>query len=263
MTITEFCLNCTFEWVKSHQDRKTPFQNLPLPAQLNTLADEQAEMKHCLASLIPTEITPMFDHCEAQLVLGTQSIHGNYKRRLLEAEFCGPLRDYMCERRGWSVQLQHIVDWDAQRTGIHGHYDRRITIVKLIHDLLPTGKIAHRYRPTERHECPLCWANQEDWIHVLRCPHPSRQAWRETFLKNLRKHTTDLHTILELQHILLTGLENRLLQRPSVNLETYPDRYQPLWRHQTLLGWGEIFRGFMTLSWRDHILTSTDRKTSH
>lgn len=123
----------------------------------------------------------------------------------------------------------------------------RFFYIKLLHGILPCGKIAHRYDAHSTHVCPLCSSPNEDWLHMLQCPHPKRQEWRIGFLSRLRKLTTKLETPSTVEMMFVTGVTNCLCQ----SSEEFHCNASWVSEQQDLLRWPSIFLGLLGSGWRD------------
>eukprot|EP00957_Ditylum_brightwellii_P067797 5146300-Ditylum_brightwellii.AAC.1 len=76
--------NLTISWVKAHQGEKKPFHELPLDAQLNCIADKDAEQFHTSASpdLQPTEVPPKLPQNKAYMIANGTLVTNNLKEIL-------------------------------------------------------------------------------------------------------------------------------------------------------------------------------------
>jgi hypothetical protein len=162
----------TYKHVKGHQDNDTPYEALPFLAQLNVDDDKYAgqyQGSHGsyrpLISLSPTR--------PIALDINGKTIHRNLKSAVRDSAHAAPLFDHLCRRNSWSTNIIATIDWDAHRLSTSVHRTQRTHFVKLCHEYLPAGKIAHRNNPTHPCYCPLCKSPAEDHQHILRCSHVS------------------------------------------------------------------------------------------
>jgi hypothetical protein len=95
----------------------------------------------------------------------------------------------------------------------------------------------------------LCATPDEDFAHVLRCPHPSHEKWHTDLISNLRKKCHSLSTDQWLIDILIAGIQSYLSHTPFDSTE-YPAEYQSLISEQTTIGWVQIFQGRLSTSWQ-------------
>ena len=236
----------TYTLVKGHQDKDNPYETLPFLAQLNVDADKHAgdyRLAHgCHRPMISLSLTRPIS-----LELSGRSIHRNYKSAIRDAAHSGPLLQRLIERNSWQPTVPDTIDWDAHRLATTNP-QRRTHFVKLCHDMLPVGKLVHRYSPSYPDWCPLCKNPAEDHKHVLWCTHSSRALWRASFLKKLSEKCKALHTDPALAAILTKGLQHWLHLTPF-DEGGIPESYHRLLAEQREIGWYNMFVGRISLQW--------------
>ena len=191
--------------IKGHQDNKIAYSELPLPAQLNVDADEQAG------------IFPMFHpghlqrviwlpHTGAQLHLPCGTLTNKYKRDITIARTSPDLKAKILKDTKWADGTYDLVDWDSHGKAYRAMSEHKTTICKLIHDLLPVGSRIHQYDVKYAHKCPTCKVDQEDATHLFRCQHPTRDKWRQKLYGSIRCQAKKSQTRPALTDILVEGL---------------------------------------------------------
>ena len=247
-TIRLLPVTVEFKWVKGHQDTSKPYHRLEIPAQLNCDADRKASEYECTNEHLPRRITPL-PHTPCQFIIDGKSITGHYKRRIREATYGPRLKDYLCKKFQWEEHTYQCIDHRTYQHIIQRFHEQRTTITKHVHDISPTGKIAHRNNCHLPHECPACNSPEEDNLHVIQCSHPSRLEWRLTTLQKLSHYAVN-KSDPTLIIILQDGL-NQLHQNADPNLPTaqYPPKYQPLIEQQNAIGWDQIYKGRWSVAW--------------
>ena len=83
-TVRSIPITIEFKWVKGHQDLRTEYRRLPLPAQLNCDADHEAELWQ-RPDNIPQTCVPPLPHTPSQLLIQDLSVTGHLKRRVHES----------------------------------------------------------------------------------------------------------------------------------------------------------------------------------
>jgi hypothetical protein len=142
-----------------------------------------------------------------------------------------------------------VVDFEAHRQALQLHPTKRTHFLKLCHNILPTGNVVGTYGQGLPSYCALCKTPDEDFAHILRCPHHLRVAWWSAFLSNMRKKCHSLATDPYLTDILLGGLESWLTNSPCGVLDS-PPKYQLLMDEQNQIGWVHVFQGWISKSWQ-------------
>jgi hypothetical protein len=233
-------------WIKGHQDEKTPYEALTLPAQLNVDADRLA-VEHHETHDPPIDVMKVlrFPGNHVQLQLPTGTITGHYKHHLRFSQTAPQLMEYIRTRYKWDQATFSSVDWQAHGRALKRQRNR-VSTIKLVHDLTPTNSITARYSKFRSAKCPRCSHDHEDRDHVLRCP--ASAPWRQRLLQNLRKRCDMLHTHPSLRDLLLTGIET-WLDDDTIDLPTFPRRYHSLIQSQNAIGWRQLFNGRLSNKW--------------
>jgi hypothetical protein len=202
-------LDATFVHVKGHQDTKIPVAELPLLAQLNVEADRHAgEFRNQFGDYCP--VIPLSPTRPVSLELSGRSIHCGFKQAIRDSIHGNHLLEAMQLRYEWPDGTLELVDWDTHRQALQSQQQCQTHFLKLCHNILPTGNVVGRYGQGLPSHCQLFRTPEEDFHHVLCCPHQSPQTWRSEFLSSLRKKCHAIATDQALTDILLTGVESWL-----------------------------------------------------
>jgi exonuclease III len=207
--------------VKGHQDRVCPYDDLPLPAQMNIDSD-------CLASLELEEygdihpIVPFDPVSKVMLHIGGRTVTRDLERAVLDKFFLRPLRLYYCDRFSWSREVFDSIDWDLF-SSVYSSYPRsRKFFYQFGWKKLPCGARLHRRSARFDDRCPLCWQPQEDDDHLVQCRHHNRRLWRAAFIQGIM---TKLSPFLdpELLDMIRIGLSGHFAGDPTSLHQRFPD----------------------------------------
>ena len=237
------------EYVEGHQDDKTPYHNLPLLAQLNVDADKIAGQYHEFHFLhLPFVI--LSPHTRAHLVMDEGTVTSKYEDTIRMNATGPPLLEYICGKHNWTGSITESINWTAHGLALKRNKQRRSHIVKFIHDILPTTGLRNKFDGGKR-TCPLCTCRQEDRDHILRCPHPSRELWRNQFIDDIQQHCQDSKTYPHLQRLLLSALSQWLEgeDHPHLDPGQYPSDIHQLIRQQNRIGWRHLWLGRFAKEW--------------
>jgi hypothetical protein len=253
------------EHVYGHQDEKTAYDDLDLPAQLNVDADALAGAfqysPHASFALVPRLASN-----PVQLQIAEATVTSKYKQVIRKAATTLDLKNYIKQNHQWTEATFQDIEWTAHGQAIKQFYDQRTFIVKYIHNLLPTGKRVHKYDTLHSHRCPTCQSPHEDRLHLLRCDHTSRATWRTDLLSALRTRCTSLLTRESLINLLIVGIDSWL------NDTAFPHYLFPscalasLLEQQDRIGWSQLFFGRFGSHWRrlqDEHLRSIHNSSKH
>ena len=240
-------IKINFQWVKGHQDATARYASLTLSAQLNCDADKEADQARQTNSNHPTTVTPL-PHTPCQLIIQGHSVTRKIKRQVHEAAQVPKLQQYVTQKFNWSAETYAMVDWDLFKSILPKYREQWPTIVKHLHDISPTGHIAHRNNPQLPHECPACSSPQEDNAHVIQCRHSSRAEWRSQTINKVCHHR-----LQESDPILIDILHDGLLRYhtnlPLVPINQYPVRFHALIIAQNSIGWDQLYKGRWSHEW--------------
>jgi hypothetical protein len=147
--------------VKGHQDRTTPYHRLPLIAQLNVDADDQASRYQREHGTFHPDVL----HTEwsgVHLILPSGTVTSHYETTLRFQATALPLKAYMAAKYSWPSQVMETINSTAHGSSLRKHLSRRAHLVKLVHGILPTNAHLHR-RYIVRRKCPGCHRSVETW----------------------------------------------------------------------------------------------------
>jgi hypothetical protein len=250
--LTALGFDVLIKHVIGHQDKKIPYCDLPRPAQLNVLADEQA-----------TEMlqyhTGHEEYCElpankASLAVSHDLITSHHSQTLRAAYLSQDLRALMTQKFCWHNNIPDKINWRGHGQAIRalGHNDR-MRIQKAIHSLLPTNHQLNRHHPHIEDRCATCTIGPETDDHILQCSHPLRTTIKDEWLIELSTFLREEHTPRAVHDSILPGIQNWLDKKPTPSLQTLvTDPSQALQRAfstQSTIGWNHFIRGRLASNW--------------
>ena len=252
--------------VKSHQDDKKDYSELPFAAQVNVLCDRMAT-RHMEVhqggewssqqNYFPTRNQPVIiSHMR-------QRIPSHYIARLRDAITSDAHRIYLQQRYRWDDFIWSTIAWEplyiiGRRTTKKPCFANRS---KLLHNWLNLGSQRaklHRNSSAASHQCPYC-QQEETFIHMLTCDDPRAKKCRFMASTKLRK---GLRTISGGPTLL--QLINAWMKSPTLTPQAQAPSRDLQWSinqaiaSQTRIGWEHIFRGIISSDW-GFIYTDTDR----
>ena len=236
--------------VKGHQDDVTPLENLPFLARCNCAADKLATTHNRLRGRNGA-LVPRIEGNPIQLHIRGETINSGYERAIRIAASAPPIIKQIKRRNDWNNRTFHSVDWEAQRIASNRRYNERVHLVKLCHDILPTGKMVNRYDALTPHECILCQTPYEDRDHIIRCDHTTRRAWRDQHIKDLQARCESLKTRPILVDILVDGLKRWHKNEMELPIARYPTTVHALIKSQNAIGWRQLYNGRMSNVWAE------------
>jgi hypothetical protein len=238
------------QYVKGHQDRKRSYQSLDLLGQLNVEADQQAG-QYNLEYGAQRPIVLLSPLAKAHLVLADGTVTGRYSTVLLHEASHAPLLEYIRTKNGWTQFTLQCINWEAHASAINRTAIPHTHMVKLLHRLLPTAAQANKFDGGNR-RCALCGSLDEDYFHIIRCPHRTRGEWRTQLLARLRDSFLHSNTSPMLCKLMLDGLR-QWFDSSDNDVNLCPDEYHPQMRQiilqQNKIGWAQVLLGRFSAAW--------------
>ena len=245
--------NLILQHVRGHQDRKVAYSRLPLLAQLNVDADTMATMYQCEHGM-SRPLALLTATAGVHVITPAGTMTSNYEAVIRYQATYPDLYKYIQERNGWSPRIMANINWKAHGSGLRKQLKRKTHYLKLVHGILPTCKHLHR-QDQIRSRCPFCKSVSEDWAHILRCSHPTREQWRTEVITNMTKTCSTIHTRPYLTRVLCEALDGWLHHTTEdiyqLNPEVYPPAVHRLIRQQNEIGWHQLFLGRFSTEWSD------------
>lgn len=236
----------TVSWVKSHQDDHRAFEDLPLNAQLNCLADAAAD-QYLVNHADDQSTVHRFPVNKAQVHMPDGTCTYKLPRTIRNARTEPPLIAKMLkDNPAWDHNTLNQIDWTAHGRANSRHEARKVTLTKYLHNILAVGSHVHRYDIKHDHCCPTCSQPQEDQHHLYTCPDPTRGLWRATMRKAIRLKLDKMTTHETIKHIILDGIILHFSgHQPNPN--QYPAAYQHIVTSQNEIGWDNFLKGRLSL----------------
>jgi hypothetical protein len=234
--------------IKGHQDKTTPFSKLPLLAQLNCRADwladefllKHPQLNHSTVPIMPTS------GCQLHLSHGTVTHH--IKRELKHARTAPPLKKYMMDKYAWEEEHFNEVNWQNHGRALRRLEKHRKTLVQYLHDWTPVGTKVHQYDVKYPASCPSCQAPVEDRDHLLYCPAPCRDKWRNECYSTMLQTLNKLDTCPQVQELFLSALRVVLDNHDTASIRVEP-AVASIGRAQADIGWHHILKGRLSKQW--------------
>jgi hypothetical protein len=256
--------------VRSHQDSKKKYSELPFAAQVNVLCDRMATRHmevHRIgewssrSNYLPTRNQPVaicHDH---------QRIPSHYIARLRDEITSKAHGVYFKNRYHWDDHVYGQIAWDAfstigRRTSSQSGSGNRS---KLVHNWLNLGSQRSKLHPMSAHtanQCPYCRL-EETFTHLLTCRDPRAKKCRFDASTKLRKGLGSFSGGQTLLRAISLWIQDPT--QPLEILETSNDLQQAV-NHavesQRNIGWEHIFRGIVSRSW-GYINPTNDTTPTH
>ena len=236
--------------VRAHQDDKMPFDELPIDAKLNCLADkyaggvytdvtcgfhlDEAPFLNAQVCSLRLPLSRPVTNIAAQVI--TFSVGHEVETQL--ARFWKIKKDWLCN-----------VEWKAFRLALKRmRGDNKGQFCKLVHKQIPTMKIMKRNGFSTTSLCPLCLKVEENWQHVFQCKSATALVEKESQMILLKKSLTRIRTHPVLQQRILSMLR-QWLNGFSVTVPSNDEEMQMIneaFRDQSNLLYKNLFAGVIS-----------------
>jgi hypothetical protein len=227
-----------FNHVKSHQNSGKRFQELSLPVQLNTMADQLAKEQQDHGTRPPEIYVPF-----CYLTIKGVHITRDSKQQLIEEASRIPIQQYYKEKYRWKSTTFHKINWKIQRRVLmtYSSNDQR-RILKMVHGWLPTYARLHRESQTTNPRCPLCYYRSETSLHIFCCTHPRQQELYRRITHYLEEDGKKSGNKV-INRVITTALENTS-NTTTLNTDKTGDINIDKWiQDQSQIGWEQILYG--------------------
>lgn len=174
--------------MKGHQDTKTPYTELPRPAQLNVDADTYATNFLNQGKPIPYHELPANP---INLYILKVLISRSRKHEIRKASCYQYFRIYMVIRLKWHANTPDLVWWEIHGSSMRSlHPNDRQRIRKFIFPWLPTCQRLQMFEPDDNsdfsNKCPSRGTQVETHAHILKCTCMAQDAIKTTWLAKVK-----------------------------------------------------------------------------
>jgi len=181
----QFCL----VHVLAHQNERRPYDELPLPAQLNCQVDEYAGGVYEDAECGEAQEEVEFYRAQiCSLSLPFIRPTTNIKEQLIAFANGHASEEQLA--RYWGIKHEWLcnIEWEGFKTALRRlRNEKKGPMCKLVHKQLPTMSIMKRNGMGMTTKCPLCLKEDENWNHVFQCTSNVARVEREIQLAILKK----------------------------------------------------------------------------
>ena len=233
--------------IAAHQDTKKPTHELTVPARLNVRADELATKAIELAT--PDRTPPMFPNAGAMVLSNAGPITRKLPQTLRYDIGAEALLTRLREKYVWTPQTEQQIDWEIHRSLIKRHSKQRVQVVKLIHNLVPTNVVRHRYGTIASPVCPRCHLQPETVHHIARCTHGSRKEWRSKAKQAMIKAAKKSGASMDMVEALVGGWFSWLTTGSVSVGGTISPELRAAIDSQSQIGWGQVLHGRISKEW--------------
>ena len=236
--------NITYHHLKSHQYDNTPLHSIPIPYQLNRIADKLANQHNTTLSH-PMEKVPLLNPAQCQLQIKGKTITRSIARHLQQAFSIEASTKHLMNRLGLHSNYRYNIAWPEFSRAFRSFPSTQQRILgRWIYGFLPTQRRLHRAGVCPSPLCPTCRQHTETDVHFLTCG--GAISWKEYLLDPLDKLFTQQKAGQWIESGLRNNIKNFMNQQaPST---THP-WIQPAVDSQTELGWQSLFSGILSNSW--------------
>ena len=236
------------QYVKAHQD-KNPHTILSAEAQLNCHMDNFAKQIALRAILHSNLSTPSFHSSLGfgSILCNNTYIHSHLQRELYSSVTHNNFIKYLSSHLEVPIDdLTSKVNWDCPRLS---RSSSRFGLVKFISKFLASdiacSKVMHKRKQRLLPNCPLCGAQEQDNIHLLRCP--SASTFRFSLITQLQSWLYLQQTDPSLTTFIIDGLLRWFLNPTAYNFSQSSDPIlHNAFSSQTCLGWYSLLCGYIS-----------------
>ncbi len=243
--------------IKSHQDNKIEYNDLPWQAQLNCNCNALAELvRHCeeCGKKAHRHYTLPPGH-GANLAIKGNIITAHMSKAIKEASYRLKMIEYITTNaKGTLSSAFEKVDWGARaQASRRVKRDNRLTMIKLEFSLFATMSRRHQFDSQVCSTCPRCNAQEETFDHVLKCTSTIMEAisaWRQTIKAVSSQYSCPAILKVLNQGITswINGWEDHFPPLPN-NSDVIATLIYQACVDQHAIGWGQLICGRISKFW--------------
>ena len=249
--------------VKGHQDKNCVYEHLDWWGQRNVDMDLIA--KYLMFSRrkdgIKNKGYGISVHEIVGVVINGIKITGGYINAIHDIIQGKKLLDYWNDRGRFPASQNKLIDWDIVKLARNIlPFDRKIWMTKQVSSFCGTGTKMKLWQFRESDVCPLC-PEQEDNYHVIRRKSvEAGMKWDEA-IDSLEATLTDNYTPQETVEMII-GQLNNWRSTTHTPLTCHTPSLQKAVLAQEIIGWQAFMEGCLSITWRIHASTFSQRKYS-
>jgi hypothetical protein len=253
-------------WVRGHSDKKAwqtfhdlKSLNLSCEEMYNVWCDRTAQKTWELgqASILDPSVLPSEWWAVYSRHPTYHKLTGKFDNSIYSTSGHTDLQEYLHQKHNLSPVILDKVNAHALQgflTSLKIH--KRASIVKMIHNWIPTYSIPSRQGQETSPLCPRCSSAIETSEHMYQCPQTQAISNCRSFLENFFSHLLSLKTpiyiLCTLEYKLSITLDIPFLPKFH-NQEEIPPDTKPLLmtviRHQNIIGWDNFVQGYTSIYW--------------
>ena len=254
------------QWIKGHQDERTPYVDLTGDAKLNVDVDELATLHQTSKRQLPTEISPHLSEQKITVVINGKRYPSQINAQIRYHINGSNLKQYLTTKQGWTEDTWYKID--LHTFGVHF---RRLTMgqkvqhMQFIYDLQPVGRRKGQISKNDSDsvtQCPCCRIEIENQYHLLHCRHnPKRTTSLAAFYKEVQRAQAgskfgriiaDAFDQWFEDPASTPSMENTrdpTLDHNTLFTSEYVSLIKAAFTHQQEIGWMNAARGFLAKAW--------------
>ena len=248
---------CSYRWVKGHQDRKVPYDELPAEAKINCEVDELAGRVHGRYEGVPREI-PTFEQEVYGVYTAAGKLTRGLRRGILAQSGREALEAYYAGKHGLSEGKRDGINWEGLESLLRALKPHlRASFVKYQNGWLPTNAFLQKQGRVASGLCPLCGVVEETSQHVHCCEDLDAGRFRQGKLNACMSELRAAGTAPEIVHC-WGGQMSRMFGLPvpkardlsaSRHHEKLEAAVAEARKHQAVLSWEGFLQGRLSVKW--------------
>ena len=239
--------------IDSHQDKHTAIEYLPIPARLNILADEVADLQY-QQPIAEHSIDP--HHFTAQIISFSSPqgrLTSHFKEELIRFHRDPPTEAYISDK--WNIPEKYLshVSWTAIQSAVRSQPRFSGAYTKILHNQWDTTQRKRKWKITSDGTCPLCHQTEESSSHIHSCTHltlnQSRKKAHLDCFASLAKSNTAPILIHTFKNIFSHWHKKTSLRTPTNRSTSLHRSLRKAFKSQKRLGFINFSKGIVSVKW--------------
>lgn len=233
----------TYNHVQSHQDDIHLIDELPIPQQLNVLADALAKQALGTAHSTKCYNKPEYPGETIRIYLDGGKVTSSPKSALYSSWGARTARKFFDKRQIIRTNDFHLIHWD----NLHKTMDSlpkmfQVWITKHVSGFCGNNRHLARLYSKIENRCHCCGAMNESINHITRCPNPGRVKMFDETVSDLIQWMKSRQGHPTLTQAIQVYLKNRGKLRMTTICQDWPTLH-PLAQDHDRLGWDNFIIG--------------------
>jgi hypothetical protein len=237
----------SIHYVKSKKADEDSETRISHETQMHRVAHKLAQQAKDMRDV---QYMPM-PHNRVNLTINEHYVNANVCKVAKKCHSSINARKFLQAKYEWDDETTDNIWWNVHAKSLQKlELHNRIRINKFIHNHCSTNSRDHLHYKHKPEVCNTCSHSEETEDHILQCQTFPRRKLRKLWIKDILD--VDKKIIpLNIRKAISLGIKGWLEKSPinEETLDTFSNKIQLAFRHQSMIGWDHFVRGRISITW--------------